>query len=76
MKTEPVVLREENASIEINEEFVNAVMSGETAEVAVLEYDLTFWRKVIRLKREIKQHEKSAIVKRKELAFACNEILE
>ena len=37
-------------------------------------YDVHFWEHVIRLKREIKHHEKQAIAKRKELTIAFDEV--
>ena len=50
------------------------VMSEEYAEMVEQKYDLAFWRNVIRLKREIKLHEKEAVIKRRELSIAFNDV--
>ena len=44
------------------------------AEVVNQTYDVPFWENVIRLKREIKHHEKQAVAKRRLLTVAFDEI--
>ena len=49
-------------------------MTAEQAELINPEKDIAFWKSVLKLKREIKWHEKEISSKRKALSVAFNEM--
>ena len=72
--SKPPALSAANAGNKAKEDVADAAMGAPSVEVADQEDHVAFWRNISRLKREIKQLEKQAILKRKELNIAFDEV--